>query len=66
MAWTDADTIYHTQKMKGEIEDADRPFAGRCHQARRSASQGLFETSTEVLGGPVTASTHYEQKSEAV
>jgi hypothetical protein len=28
MARTDADTIYHTQKMKGEIEDADRPFAG--------------------------------------
>ncbi|WEX74552.1 hypothetical protein PYH37_001990 [Sinorhizobium numidicum] len=65
MAYSDANPMHHTQKMKGELSTLIDHLREDITKVDDPQFKALFETSAEVLGGLVKAFTHYEQKSEA-
>jgi hypothetical protein len=65
MANLDSDPIYHTQKMKGELNAIIDHLRDDVTKVDDPQFKAMFETSAEVLGGVVKAFTDYEVKNEA-
>lgn len=55
---------HHTARMKAELEGIARHMREDLEKVDDPQFKAMFETSAEVIGGIVTALTHYEEKKE--
>lgn len=60
----ETDPRHHTSKVKGMLNEVITHLREDVTQVDEPKAQALFETSTEVLKGLVTAFSHYEQQAE--
>lgn len=62
--YPESDPRHHTIKLKDMIRDAAQHAREDVGKVNDPKAQALFETTSEVLNGLVTAYEHFEQKAE--
>ena len=64
MRYSETDPLHHTIKLKEMLEGIRGHLRKYIEKVSDPKAVALFETSAEVIGGLITAFTHFEQREE--